>query len=337
MDNVVAPKMTCRALAAADLDRVVALDAALEGHSRREYFARRLHAALRQPKQHVQLAAADSRGLAGFLLARVLHGEFGRAAPALRLEAIGVRADAQGSGVGRMLFEGLLAWARKHEIAEVRTMAAWNWHSMLRWLDSVGFQLAPACVVDRAVAPGAAGPAVDDDDGGARGEVDYGAQSPNDFQKIERDLADVRSMRSADLADIVRIDRRHTGRERAAYVSGKLEETMADSAISVSLTARLDGTIAGFLTARVDLGDFGRMEPIAVIDTIGVDPGFAHRGAGRALLAQLMLNLSALHVERVETVVAAHDLALLRYFYAAGFAPSSKLVFVYRVREEADA
>ena len=127
------------------------------------------------------------------------------------------------------------------------------------------------------------------------------------------------------------IDQRLTGRERAAYVRDKLDETLADSGIRVSLTARVDDTVAGYLTARADLGDFGRVEPVAVIDTIGVDPAFAHRGVGRALVSQLLLNLAALRIERVETVVAPGDRDLARFFHAAGFAPSQRLAFVHRL------
>ncbi len=94
---------------------------------------------------------------------------------------------------------------------------------------------------------------------------------------------------------------------------------MADSAIRVSLTARQDGAIVGFLMARADLGDFGRTEPVAVIDTIGVDPGYAHRGIGHALLSQLFANLGALRIERVETIVAPRDFALLGFLYDVGF------------------
>ena len=90
-----------------------------------------------------------------------------------------------------------------------------------------------------------------------------------------------------DLAEIVRIDRDITGRDRHEYMKHKLNETMVDSAIRVSLAARLEGAIVGFLMARADLGDFGRTEPVAVIDTIGVDPGYAHRGVGHALVSQL--------------------------------------------------
>ena len=71
--------------------------------------------------------------------------------------------------------------------------------------------------------------------------------------------------------------------------------------------------------ARVDLGDFGRTEPVAVIDTIGVDSGYAHRGVGHALLSQLFANLGALRIERVETVVAPHDFGLLGFLYDVGF------------------
>lgn len=330
MESVFAYRTTCRPLARTDLDRVVALDTALEGRSRREYFSRRLGAALRQPKQHVQLAALDGDGLAGFVLARVLRGEFGRMRPALRLEAIGVRQDAKGSGIGGQLFAALVDWARSHDIDEVRTQAAWNRHAMLRWLDSVGFELAPACVVDRAVGSREAEATDGEGDREVR-EIDYGAQTANDFQKTERDRAEVRSMQPDDLRDIVRIDRELTGRERAAYVSGRLDETSADSAIGVSLTARLDGAVAGYLAARADLGDYGRVEPVAVIDTIGVDPAFAHRGVGRALLSQLLLNLSALRIESVETVVAPRDFGLLGFLYAAGFAPSQRLAFVHRL------
>ena len=83
--------------------------------------------------------------------------------------------------------------------------------------------------------------------------------------------------------------------------------------------------------ARADLGDFGRTEPVAVMDTIGVDPGYAHRGVGHALVSQLFANLGALRIERVETVVAPRDFGLLGFLYDVGFAPSQRLPFVRRL------
>ena len=63
-----------RALRADDLGTVVAIDAAAEGRPRRRYIERRLQAAVREPALHAQLAAVDERGLAGYILARLLEG-----------------------------------------------------------------------------------------------------------------------------------------------------------------------------------------------------------------------------------------------------------------------
>ena len=325
-------EITIRPLTSADLDAVVAIDAALEGRSRRGYFERRLAAALREPQLHAQFAATDGQRIAGYILSRVLEGEFGQSEPMLRLEIVGVRQDLQGRGVGSKLLGALASWARRHAINDVHTQAAWNDHGMLRWLDATGFAVAPSHVVDCSIADGRSLPVRDDPVVPADGEapdreIDFGGQSGNDFERLARDTADVRSMAPGDLTDIVRIDRGITGRNRETYMQHKLNEAMVDSAIRVSLTARRDDVIVGFLMARADLGDFGRTEPVAVIDTIGVDPDHAHRGVGHALLSQLFINLGALRIERVETVVAPREIALLAFLYDVGFAPSQRIPF----------
>jgi len=328
MDTVALRQSALRRLAREDLDAVVAIDALAEGRSRRPYFERRLAAALREPAWHVQFACTGDDGLAGYVLARVLEGEFGSAERALLVEAIGARHDVKGAGVGRRLLEALASDARRLGATELRTQAAWNDHPMLRWLDENGFSLAAGHIVDRAV-PGFDDNAVADTDGSdEHREIDYGAPSTDEFARLARDVADIRAMQATELADVVRIDRAITGSARDDYMRRKLAEAMLDSAVRVSLTARVDGTIVGFVMARVDLGDFGRTEPGAVLDTIGVHPEFAHRRIGHALLSQLFLNLGALCVERVETMVAPRDLALLGFLYDAGFAPSQRIAFI---------
>jgi ribosomal protein S18 acetylase RimI-like enzyme len=336
MDTAAMPKITIRALTREDIDAVVAIDTAIEGRSRRDYFERRLAAAVRDPARHAQFAATDERGVAGYILARVMTGEFGRPHPGLRLEIVGVRPDVKGQGVGAAMLQALNEYAKRHNYAEMRTTAAWNDRAMLRWLTAMGFTLSAAQVVDCAVDGGAYKPERDDavslpEGFGPGHEINYGTPEGNDFEKLARDTADVRSMTSADLREIVRIDRLNIGRDREAYIKSNLAEAMDDSAIRVSLTARLDGTIVGFLMARADFGDFGRAEPVAIIDTIGVDPEYAHRGVGHALVSQLFANLGALRVERVETVVAHDNLPLLGFFYDAGFSPSRRLSFLKRV------
>jgi ribosomal protein S18 acetylase RimI-like enzyme len=325
-----------RRLAARDLDAVVAIDAPIMGRSRRAYHERRLNAARQQPELHVQFAVDGPKGLAGYVLARKMQGEFGRAVPAFRLEMIAVAKNAQGRGVGDTLMRALEAEARKQGVREIRTSAAWKRHDMLRFLDHAGFEFGRNVIVDCSVHAGRL------TGRGARAvttpestrwsqEIDYGAQKENDYEALERDNADVRTLSTDDLPDLVRIDRRVTGQDRAAYVKQLVEEALRDSAVRVSLTARVDGIPAGFVAARTDFGDFGRTEPVAVLDTIAVDPDFAHHGVGHALLSQLLVNLQALHVERVETVVSRDNFPLLGFLYDVGFEQSERLGFVKRV------
>lgn len=332
MTNQTPTQVSIRALTAQDLNAVVAVDAAIEGRERGRYFKRRLAAAMRQPELHVQLAAIGAEGLVGYILARHTTGEFGRAHAGLRLEIVGVRPDQHGQGVGKALMAALVAYARRHEVAELNTASAWNDRRMLHWFDAMGFRLAPVQVLECEVADGYQ--AERDDALGLPGdatpghEVDYGAPAGNDFERTAVSGPDVRSMRAEDLPQILRIDRAITGRDRRDYVQDKLDEAMHDAAVRVSLTASLDGAIVGYLMASADLGDFGRAEPVAVLDTIGVDPSYGRRGVGRELVSQLFANLGALGVDRVETAVGPADHALLGLLYRTGFKPAQRLSFV---------
>jgi ribosomal protein S18 acetylase RimI-like enzyme len=326
--------LAIRPLTRDDLPLVVAIDAAIEGRSRRTYLERRLAAALREPALHAQFAACGRDGaLAGYILARVLEGEFGRSDPALRLEIIGVHPGFVGMGAGRKLLDALAQWATRHGIRDLRTAARWRNAQMMGWLAAMGFQLAPDLVLGIAVKPRAPveGEIALPQGHGPGHEVDFGRPEDNDFERMARDAAEIRPVTPADLQQIVRIDRAITGRDRSGYIGARLAEAMEDSTIRVSLAARIDGAIVGFIMARADIGDFGRTEPVAVVDTIGVDPEYAHRGVGHALMEQLFGNLSALQVERVETVVKVADAALLGFFLGAGFVPSQRLSFVRRL------
>lgn len=326
---------TIRALTRDDLPAVVAIDAALEGRSRRDYVERRLAAALREPKLHAQFAACDERGLAGYILARVLEGEFGRSEPGLRLEMVGLREGARAQGGGAQLFQVLADWGRRHGIRDVHTTATWRDAPMLGWLAAMGFRLAPSYVLDAGLRQAASRepdePVTLPRGHGPGAEVDFGAPQANDDERMALDRPDVRPLASDDLRELVRIDRGITGRDRGSYIAARVAEAMDDAAIRVSLTARRDGAIVGFVMARADLGDYGRAEPVAVVDTLGVDIGHSRRQVGRALLEQLFTNLAALQIERVETQVASTQVPLLSFFQQNGFQPSQRLAFTRRL------
>lgn len=328
--------MKTRRLVRADLDEVVAIDALNTGHARRGYFEKRLAHALAEPRMHVQFGVDEEGALGGYVLARQLEGEFGRSEPSMRLEVIEVRAAAQHHGSGHLLHAALAQEAARRGIRELRTGALWRDHGMLRFLDALGYELAASAVIDCPITAGHFGAAeetaVESPEHAKRGDPnDWSSPAANDFEQLARDTADVSSLTSADLDALARMDRRITGRDRSRYMQRQLEEAMNESAVRISLIARKDGVPAGYVMARTDFGDFGRTAPVAVIDALGVDPDFARKGVGSALLSQMFINLSALGVERLETVVAKENFDLLGFFYAAGFGPSQRLAFVKRL------
>lgn len=156
-------------------------------------------------------------------------------------------------------------------------------------------------------------------------EINYGTPPAPDFGPLARDRIPVRSMRQEDLLALVEVDYRINGRDRDQYLRCKLEEALHDSGVRVSLVAEQDGGLVGFIMARVDFGEFGRVESIAVLDTIGVDPDYRYRGVGRALMSQLLINLMTLRVEQIRTELGWLDRDLLGFFARCGFAPAPRL------------
>ncbi len=162
-------------------------------------------------------------------------------------------------------------------------------------------------------------------------EVNYGGPAAPDFGPLARDRIPVRTMLAPDLRALIAIDRRITGRDRSSYFERKLEEALHESDVRVSLVAERDGGPIGFIMARVDFGEFGRVEPTAVMDTIGVDPDYRDLGVGRALLSQLLINLMTLRVEHIRTEVDWREPDLLAFLDHCGFLPSQQLCFEHAV------
>jgi ribosomal protein S18 acetylase RimI-like enzyme len=140
-----------RPLVSQDFEKVVALDRHVLHGARRGYFERRLQAALRQPKRHVQLAAVAGDRLLGFALARIAGGEFGRPDAEAILEAVGVDPSSQHHGIGRRLMGSFEELLRARAIKSLVTQVDWRNHAMMKFVDGAGFALAPYLKVERKV------------------------------------------------------------------------------------------------------------------------------------------------------------------------------------------
>lgn len=329
-------KLGVRQLERDDLDAIVAIDRAVSGRVRLAFYEKRFAHYAREPGAFVTLVAELDRRPVGFALARLYEGEFGGVGPEAALDAIGVDIEARHLGIGRALIDSMMAAMRIHDIRELATQVDWSETDLLGFFARMKFTPAPRVVLERAVRSGL----IDQEEvmhayGKERGEspnasvesreIDYGRPTIDSFESLARDRVPVRSMTPDDLAGIVGIDKRITGRNRESYFQRKLAEALDESAVRVSLTAEVDGSVAGFVMARVDFGEFGRTEPEAVMDTIGVAPRFGHKGIATALLSQLTINLIGLRIERVHTEVDWNHFGLLSFLDRMGFRPRQRL------------
>jgi ribosomal protein S18 acetylase RimI-like enzyme len=142
-------------------------------------------------------------------------------------------------------------------------------------------------------------------------------------ERIEERVV-VRGLRPDDLSAVIALDAKIVGRPRTEYFKVKLQQNLAETGIKVSLAGELDGGLVGFLLARVFYGEFGTLEPVAVLDTLGVHPEFQGRGVGTALVRQLHTNLRGLGVTRLQTEVDWDNQRLLHFFHDEGFRPARR-------------
>ncbi len=310
------PGLTLRPLMQNDLDRVAEIESRIVGHQRRGFLEKRFAAVAAGTESFITSAAVQDGNLVGYAVARLQDGEFGTSGPAAVLDIIGVDPDFQGKGLGTAVMADIEHQSKTKGIAAVRTQIDWADHGMTRFFASAGFSLASGRVIERDTSP------LSEDV--VRAAPNAGPEA--DWVMLERDRVFIRSLGEDDMAAVVRIDRKLTGQDRSAYYAAKFREVLDESGVRVSLAVVEDGFVTGFIMARVDFGEFGKVERTAVIDTIGVHPGFRRSGVGHALLSQLLVNLAALQVETVQTQVSWEHTDLQRFFQTRGFWPTQMLV-----------
>ena len=320
-------KPVIKPLNAADLNAVIAIDKATTGLSRRGYFEKRLEAATSRPRDYIYVGLHVGGKLAGYALAKLVSGEFGKPGASAALDAIGVAPGHTGHGFGRLLLTAIEDILRDKGVATLSSQINWSDLAMLGFFAAAGFDLAPRLVLTRTtqtIAPQLAEDRVDDWDD----EPDYSAPDSDDPDALSRDRVPVRSLRDSDLRKIIAIDKASTGDDRTDYYTRKLHESLFQSGVRVSLVAEQDDYPVGFIMARVDFGEFGHTSPEAEMDSIGVDSGYQGQGVGRALMAQLISSLAVLQVETLRTEVNWDDVALIAYLDACGFVPAQRVSLV---------
>jgi GNAT superfamily N-acetyltransferase len=140
-----------------------------------------------------------------------------------------------------------------------------------------------------------------------------------------RDLVLIRNLRPDDIGAITSIDEAAVGRRRDRFLALKMKQAFADTGIAVSLAAELDGHVVGFLLARLYYGEFGVVEPAAVLDVVGVHTDYRGRHVAAALVDQLRTNLLGLGIKTLQTEVSWDHPDLITFFQHEGFTLAPRL------------
>jgi GNAT superfamily N-acetyltransferase len=140
-----------RSLDSNDVERVIAIDRAHTGRTRRNFFEKRFAAAKLKPDDFIHIGVMRGGALRGFAIARILRGEFGREHVVTALDAVGVELEGQERGVGQALMAELTTMMRRAGAHALQTQADWTNHNLLRFFAAVGLKLSPRLALERSV------------------------------------------------------------------------------------------------------------------------------------------------------------------------------------------
>lgn len=140
-----------RALAADDLERVIAIDRIHSGRSRRHFFEKRFANAKARPDDFVQIGVVNDGGLQGFAVARILRGEFGQKDVIAVLDAVGVDPQSGEHRLGQTLMEGLIDRSGRLGARTLQSHVSWTDFDLLRYFNASRFKLAPRLDLERPV------------------------------------------------------------------------------------------------------------------------------------------------------------------------------------------
>jgi len=136
----------------------------------------------------------------------------------------------------------------------------------------------------------------------------------------------LRPLRRDDLDRLVGIDKAHTGNGRRRFMEKRLTAAMECPDEHLQVGVERDGQLVGFALGRMLYGEFGQLEPVAVLDAMGVDPSSQEHGYGHALIqgVEALARRQGVHWLHTQADWTSHG--LLRFFDSAGFKLAQRVV-----------
>jgi ribosomal protein S18 acetylase RimI-like enzyme len=130
----------------------------------------------------------------------------------------------------------------------------------------------------------------------------------------------IRNICKEDLAAIVEIEDRTTGVSRRDYWEKRIDLYEAVRPYWASVVAEVDNRVVGFLFGRAGELEFGLADPVAWIETVGVDPAYRRQGIAAKMVEQFNLSADEHQIYTVFTLVAKNNNDMEQFFAKLGFA-----------------
>ena len=129
----------------------------------------------------------------------------------------------------------------------------------------------------------------------------------------------IRQLTDADLDRVIDIDRVRSGHSRRHFLEKRFATAKAHPNDFIHVGVSTDGVLQGFAIARIQRGEFGHKQAVAVLDALGIDEGSGEGGLGQALMEGLIETSARIGVRSLQSQVDWTRLDLLRFFNIARF------------------
>ncbi len=129
-----------RSLQESDLAGIQRIDRRTTGSDRQGYLQRKVTEVLSDSGIRVSMVVEIDGMIAGFVMARVDYGEFGRAETTAVVDTIGVDPEYRGVGIGFLLMRQLVDNLASLRVEHMRTVVEWDDFGLNRFLAHCGFR-----------------------------------------------------------------------------------------------------------------------------------------------------------------------------------------------------
>jgi predicted N-acetyltransferase YhbS len=128
-----------RALAYGDLDAIVAIDKAMWGRERPEYWSMKIE--MSENRSPLTSLVAEMKGtVVGFIIGDASGWEYGVPNTVGWIDTIGIHPQFQRKGIARLLFQEMMNNLKKVGVDTIYTLINWKEWDLLHFFDKMGFQ-----------------------------------------------------------------------------------------------------------------------------------------------------------------------------------------------------